>query len=185
MKETMTKRFFAPLWKCEEIESELSRLEQEGWRLDKISGFRKFEFVKATPKNATYFFTYWTRDRNMYDVEASLRREYKALPIKGNFIEFDSTDIHRILEDVDLAPYKRSRNFFLRYLVLQYVWVGLIFLALSIAMIILSNTTKELIFSSLLVACSATVFFPNLFGWIYLRKQYKKLQTSDFDERNE
>ena len=31
----------------------------------------------------------------------------------------------------------------------------------------------------------ATVFFPNLFGWIYLRKQYKKLQTSDFDERIE
>ena len=185
MKETMTKRFFAPLWKCEDIESELSRLEQEGWRLDKISGFRKFEFIKATPKNTTYFFTYWMRERDMYDYEASLRREYKALPIKGNFIEFDSAHIHRMPGDVDLAPYKRSRNFFLRYMVLQYVWVGLLFLALSIAMIILSNTTKELIFSSLLAAFSATVFFPNLFGWIYLRKQYKKLQTSDFDERNE
>ena len=52
MKETMTKRFFTPAWKCEKLESELSRLEQEGWRLDKISGFRKFEFIKATPKKA-------------------------------------------------------------------------------------------------------------------------------------
>ena len=186
MKETMVKRFFAPIWKCDEIEAELSRLEKEGWRLDKISGFRKFEFTKATPKNATYFFTYWEKSRDMYDYEASLRREYKALPVKGNFIEFfDSTHIHRIPGDVDLTPYKRSRNFFLRYLVLQYVWVGLILLALSIVTVILSNTGKELIFSSLLAACSATVFFPNLFGWIYLRKQYKKLQTSDFDERIE
>ena len=175
MKERMTKRFFAPLWKCEEIESELSRLEQEGWRLDKISGFRKFEFVKAKPKNATYFFTYWTKARNMYDYEASLRREYKALPImiKGA----NTMRIHRIPEDVDLTPYKRPRNFFLRYLVLQYVWVGLIFLVLSIAAAILSSTVAELIFPSLLAAFSATVFFPNLFGWIYLRKQYKKRQA--------
>ena len=32
MKETMVKRFFAPIWKCDEIEAELSRLEKEGWR---------------------------------------------------------------------------------------------------------------------------------------------------------
>ena len=186
MKETMTKRFFAPLWKCEDIESELSRLEQEGWRLDKISGFRKFEFVKATPKNATYFFTYWMRERDMYDYEASLRREYKALPIKGNFIEFfDSTHIHRIPGDVDLTPYKRSRNFFLRYLVLQYVWVGLLFMALSIVGILLSNTVAELVLISFSFAFWAIIFFPNLFGWIYLRKQYKKLQNSDLHERDE
>ena len=179
----MTKRFFAPLWKCEDIESALSRLEQEGWRLDKISGFRKFEFVKATPKNTTYFFTYWMRERDMYDYEASLRREYKALPImiKGA----NTMRIHRIPEDVDLTPYKRPRNFFLRYLVLQYVWGGLLFMALSIVGILLSNTVAELVLISFSFAFWAIIFFPNLFGWIYLRKQYKKLQTSDFDERNE
>jgi hypothetical protein len=185
LKETMTKRFFAPLWKCEDIESELSRLEQEGWRLDQISGFRKFEFIKATPKNTTYFFTYWMRERDMYDYEASLRREYKALPIKGNFIEFDSTHIHRIPGDVDLTPYKRSRNFFLRYLVLQYVWVGLLFMALSIVGILLSNTVAELVLISFSFAFWAIIFFPNLFGWIYLRKQYKKFQNSDLHERDE
>jgi hypothetical protein len=69
--------------------------------------------------------------------------------------------------------------------VLQYVWVGLIFLVLSIAAAILSSTVAELIFPALLAAFSATVFFPNLFGWIYLRKQYKKFQNSDLHERDE
>ena len=121
----------------------------------------------------------------MYDYEASLRREYKALPIKGNFIEFDSTHIHRIPGDVDLTPYKRSRNFFLRYLVLQYVWGGLLFMALSIAGILLSNTVAELVLISFSFAFWAIIFFLNLFGWIYLRKQYKKLQNSDLHERDE
>ncbi|MBE6666580.1 MAG: DUF2812 domain-containing protein [Ruminococcaceae bacterium] len=174
MKETMTKRFFAPVWKCDEIEAELSRLEKEGWRLDKISGFRKFEFTRATPKDATYFFTYWEKGSNMYDYEASLRREYKALPIKGFFIAGGpQTHIHRIPQDVDLAPYKRSRNFFLRYLVLQYIWVGLIFFSLSALLLIISDTVAEVIFSAFLAFIWASMFFPNFYGWIYLRKQYK------------
>ena len=72
MKETMVKRFFAPIWKCDEIEAELSRLEKEGWRLDKISGFRKFEFTKATPKDKAYFFTF-------YNGWIYLRRKYRRL----------------------------------------------------------------------------------------------------------
>ena len=179
MKETMVKRFFAPIWKCDEIEAELSRLEKEGWRLDKISGFRKFEFTKATPKNATYFFTYWEKSRDMYDYEASLRREYKALPIKGNFIEFDSTYIHRILEDVDLAPYKRSRNFFLRYLVLQYVWVGLFIFVPPAICLIFSAAIAEQIFYAVLAFIGASLFVPNLYGLIYLRRKYRRFGESE------
>ena len=178
MKETLTKRFFAPVWKCDKIESELSRMEREGWRLEQISGLRKFTFTKATPKNTTYFFTYHTRSRDMDDYEACLKREYKALPIKGNLIESDTTRIYRITEDVDLSQHKASRNFFLRYLVLQYVWIGLLFMALSIVGMILSKTALELILISVGFAFWAIIFFPNLFGWIYLRKQYAKyLQT--------
>ena len=32
----------------EEVEKELAKLEQEGWRLDRICGFRRFEFVKSS-----------------------------------------------------------------------------------------------------------------------------------------
>ena len=176
MKETMVKRFFAPIWKCDEIEAELSRLEKEGWRLDKISGFRKFEFTKATPKNATYFFTYWEKHRDMYDYEASLRREYKALSIKGSFIAGPQTHIHRIPQDVDLASYKRSRNFFLRYLVLKYVWIGLIFFSLSTICLIISDTVAEQIFSAFFAFIWASLFFPNLYGWIYLRRNVADLE---------
>ena len=176
MKETMTKRFFAPIWKCDKIESELSRLEQEGWRLDKISGLRKFEFAKATPKSATYFFTYRTRNRNMYDYEACLKREYSALPVKGIFIESDRTRIYRITKNVDLHQYKASRNFFLRYLVLQYVWLALFLFTIAIVGFMLSNTVADFIASSLIAIIGTILFFPNFFGWIYLRKQYPKYQ---------
>ena len=180
MKETMVKRFFAPIWKCDEIEAELSRLEKEGWRLDKISGFQKFEFTKATPKNATYFFTYWEKSRDMYDYEASLRREYKTLPIEGFFIESGPrTHIHRILQDVDLAPYKRSRNFFLRYLVLQYVWVGLFIFVPPAICLIFSDAIAEQIFFAVLAFIGASLFFPNLYGWIYLRRKYRRFGESE------
>ena len=53
----MKKRYLHPIWKIDEIEKELSILEQNGWRLNKIYGIRNFEFVKSKPKSAKYFFT--------------------------------------------------------------------------------------------------------------------------------
>lgn len=185
----MIKRFFAPIWKCDEMEAELSRLEKEGWRLDKISGFRKFEFKKAQPKDKAYFFTFCLKERNMIDYEFFLKREYNANEIKGSFIDFSGSSIYRMPQNADLDHCKLARNFFLRYLVLRYVWLGLFFMALSIVGIILSNTVAELVLFVLFSVFSAVLIFPHLFGWIYLRKQYKKqyekLQTSDLDKRKE
>ena len=114
----------------------------------------------------------------MYDYEAFLKKEYKALPIKGNFIEGDTTRIYRVPEDVDLSQHKASRNFFLRYLVLQYVWLGLLFMALSTVGMILSRSVAELILISFHFAVWASIFFPNFLGWIYLRKQYAKYRQT-------
>ena len=185
MKETMVKHFFAPIWKCDEIEAELSHLEKEGWRLDKISGFRKFEFTKATPKDKAYFFTFYTKDRNMFDYECFLKREYKANEIKGRFIDSLVSALYRMPQNVDLIHCTLARNFFLRYVVLQYVWMGLCFLACSVPLIILSILSilsaniAELIFSALIAFIGASLFFPNFYGWIYLRRKYRRFGESE------
>ena len=170
MKETMVKRFFAPIWKCDEIEAELSRLEKEGWRLDKISGFRKFEFTKATPKDKAYFFTFYTKDRNMFDYEYFLKREYKANEIKGRFIDVSVSSLYRMPQNVDLIHCTLARNFFLRYVVLQYVWVGLFIFVPPAICLIFSDAIAEQIFFAVLAFIGASLFFPNFYGWIYLRR---------------
>lgn len=179
MKETMVKRFFAPIWKCDEIEAELSRLEKEGWRLDKISGFRKFEFTKATPKDKAYFFTFYTKDRNMFDYEYFLKREYKANEIKGRFIDFSVSALYRMPQNVDLIHCTLARNFFLRYLVLQYVWVGLFIFVPPAICLIFSDAIAEQIFFAVLAFIGASLFFPNLYGWIYLRRKYRRFGESE------
>ena len=184
MKETMVKRFFAPIWKCDEIEAELSRLEKEGWRLDKISGFRKFEFTKATPKDKAYFFTFYTKDRNMFDYECFLKREYKANEIKGRFIDSSVYALYRMPQNVDLIHCTLARNFFLRYVVLQYVWVGLFIFVPPAICLIFSDAIAEQIFYAVLAFIGASLFFPNLYGWIYLRRKYRKFIESKQERRD-
>ena len=183
MKETMTKRFFAPIWRCDEIEAELERLENEGWRLEKISGFRNFKFVKASPKTTKYFFTCsLAKESGMIETEQLLKREYTANEISGNFIVgLHITSIYRITKEADLIPQKVYRNIYLRHLVLQYILIGLMFSFISVAGIILSCVFNEKplfdfghIFLAVVGACGIFVFVHHLFGWLYLWKQYAK-----------
>ena len=52
----MKKHFWQPIWRFEEVESELAALEQDGWRLHAVHRFRCFEFVKSHPKNTRFFY---------------------------------------------------------------------------------------------------------------------------------
>ena len=188
LKETMTKRFFAPIWKCDEIEVELERLENDGWRLEKISGFRKFMFVKASPKATKYFFTCsFVKESGMIQTEQLLKREFKATEISGNFIEgLKTTSVYRITREADLLQRKVYRNIYLRHLVLQYILIGLMFASISIACIILScvfNGKPLFDFGHIFLAAIGTfgmfVIIRYLFGWLYLRKQHAKYWSSN------
>ncbi len=182
MKETMKKRFFTPIWKCDEIESELERLEKDGWRLDKISGFRKFVFVKASPRSATYFFTCsFVKESGMINTEYILKSRYKADRIPGSFLEgLKTTTVYRTTGEVDLQQRKLYRNRYLSHLVLQYIGLGLLFLVPSVTGIILSCTLNGtpvwnaghliLLFVGI---CGAAMSLHHLAGSIYLRKQYR------------
>ena len=188
LKETMTKRFFAPIWRCDEIEAELEHLENEGWRLEKISGFRKFKFVKASPKATKYFLTCsFVKERGMIQTEQLLKREYKATEISGNFIEgLKTTSVYRITREADLLQRKVYRNIYLRHLVWQYILIGLLFSSISVAGIILSHifdgtplfSPQNIIFA-IVGICGTSSLFYHLFGWLYLRKQYAKYWNSD------
>lgn len=181
MKEVMVKRFFSPIWKCEKIESKLEQLENDGWRLNKISGLRKFQFVKSSPQTTRYFFTCsFVKESGMIQTEQLLKRQYKATKISGNFIEgLKTTSVYRITREADLLQRKVYRNIYLRHLVLQYILIGLLFSSISVAGIILSCFFNEKplfdfghIFLAAVGVLGLFVFLRYLFGWLHLRKQH-------------
>lgn len=180
MKETITKHFFSPIWKCDKIEAELEKLEKDGWRLNKISGFRKFQFVKSPPKETKYFFTFsLARDSGpgMIDTTYLLKQQHQATKIDGNFIEgLKTTSIYRITKDADLTQQKIYRNIFLRHLVMQNIWLPLFFVVLSVVCIALDNKSfwnmENICFFAVGFIGIAVIIY-NLIVLIYLRKQYK------------
>ena len=101
----MKKRFFQPVWKFEEIEKQLTSLEENGWRLDKIKGFRCFEFVKSNPKTVRYFLTYTlTREKlNMNLIENTLVQNFNANEISGTLLDgLGGTSVFRITKQEEL-----------------------------------------------------------------------------------
>ena len=120
----MKKRFFQPIWKFEEIESQLTVMEENGWRLNKIRGLRCFEFVKSTPKTVQYFFTYsLTREKlNMNLIENSLVQQFNANQIKGTLLDgLGLTSVYRITKQVELTEQANDRDIILQHYLFKKV----------------------------------------------------------------
>lgn len=109
----MIKRIFTPIWKTETIEKELSKLESEGWRLEKISGFRTFEFVSAKQKNTDYIIIFSpardSRSAIHFVMHDLLTRG--AIEIKGDFFNpMVRTAVFRITNNCDNTDIRALRD---------------------------------------------------------------------------
>ena len=136
----MKKRFFQPLWKFEEIEKQLTVLEEKGWRLNKIGGFRCFEFVKSTPKTVQYFFTYsLTREKlSMNLIEDTLVQKLNANQIKGTFMEgLGGISIFRITKQAELTEQLNDRDIILQHYLLKKVVLGIVLFFLLFAPLVI------------------------------------------------
>ncbi|MBQ8783138.1 MAG: DUF2812 domain-containing protein [Clostridia bacterium] len=181
----MKKRFLHPIWKFDEIEKELSVLEQNGWRLNKIYGIRNFEFVKSKPKSVKYFFTYSIpREKiNMYIIEDTLKQKFNATEIRGNF---GGTQIYRITKQGEVEEQIFNRNIILQhYLFKRMICCLLLLLLFSIPLImglilnpekLLNDIISQFFESVLLAFCFMLVVFGliyNIIGYVYMKSKNK------------
>ena len=138
----MKKRFFQPIWKFEEIEKQLTALEESGWRLNKIKGLRCFEFVQSKPKTVQYFLTYSiTREKlNMNIIEDSLVQNFGANQIKGTLLEgLGGTSVFRITKQEELTEQSDNRDIIIQHYLFKKVVFGIIlFFLLLLHQIVLS-----------------------------------------------
>ncbi|MBQ8783134.1 MAG: DUF2812 domain-containing protein [Clostridia bacterium] len=184
----MNKRFFHPIWKLEEIEKELSDLEENGWRLNRIHGIRNFEFVKSKTKITKYFFTYsLPRERiNMYDIENTLKQEYNATKIEGN----GTVNFYRITDDVELEQQRKDRNIILQYilrkrLILHLLLVLILLFPLVMGLVFdaekllhgICGQPFELMIISVGFVCVIGSLIYNIVGYIYMKSKNEKTKV--------
>lgn len=188
MKGTMKKRFWAPIWKCDKIEAALEQLEKDGWRLESISGFRKFTFLKADSGFSSYFITCsLAKEHGMAFTECLLEKQFKATKIKGSFIEgLKTISVFRIAHDADLTQRKVYRNRYFCHLVLQYFLISLFFSilpAIGIAVSYVWGKRPDFDIIHIIYTFISSVGILSalyyLSGWIYLQKQYCKYVTQN------
>lgn len=183
----MKKRFFQPIWKFEEIEKQLTALEENGWRLDKIKGFRCFEFVKSKPKTVQYFLTYSiTREKlNMNIIENSLVQNFGANQIKGTLLEgLGGTSVFRITKQAELTEQSDNRDIIIQHYLFKKVVFGIIlFFFLFVPLVIgaVINIEKfledlNIFYMVLLSFCFLSIIcyvVYNLVGLVYQNKKLK------------
>lgn len=76
------KLFIFPVWQCDKLDTYLSGMENNGYRLIGTSWLGFMRFQKSAPKKVRYFTTYTClRKRSMNGIEDVLRSVYKANPV--------------------------------------------------------------------------------------------------------
>ncbi|MBQ8860622.1 MAG: DUF2812 domain-containing protein [Ruminococcus sp.] len=174
----MKKRYFYPIWKLDELDNELSKMEQNGFRLDKVSHFRTFHFVKSKPRDVQYFTTYtFVRERGMATTEQSLK-EKGANRISASLDGWGLANIFRITNSINLKEKLEWRNIYLQHVVYQKFLIPLCFCIFSLTCTFLQMYLHGLnpiidIISILITTVSAIFTIYNLYGLIFLKKQYK------------
>lgn len=85
----MRKFIFFPLWRIEELEQELEKMEMNGYRLTDVKYSYWFTFKESRSKEMCYFLSYKSfRGSSLGSVEYSLESKHKALLIDAEFCYF-------------------------------------------------------------------------------------------------
>lgn len=180
----MIKKFmFFPLWKVDELENELNKLECQGWRLVKIK-FMLFYFVKSNSKDTAYIVTYNMHNDfkpNMYEYEHMLLSEYYADKISSGNISYS---IFRITgKNRDFKDLIEYRNKYFQHILFQYI-IGLFvlllfFLALIIVPIVFHGITIlcDIIFTLFCEIILLLLTIYCIYGYIKQRKKAKDYGT--------
>ncbi len=185
----MKKFFFFPLWKIEKLEEELSKLEQKGWRLDRLSPFNCFHFVEAAAKDTSYFFTYkLIKENGMADIEHFLKSKHSANPVPGTPAAsiLHSVYVYRIVSCADLEKPRFYRNIYLQHLVCQKILLGMFMpilcsLLLTIQLFSGRISAKDIpqwIFLGVVTLLSLAYCGYQFYGLCRLKQQYKKMHIS-------
>lgn len=103
------KKFACPVWQCGKLDSYLSLMESNGYRLVSTSWFGLMYFRKTTHKTVRYFCTYTClKDRSMNGIEDELRSKYRANPIPTSV---GTRQIHRLTDvTADLTGLEELRQ---------------------------------------------------------------------------
>ena len=99
------------------------------WILDKIKGFRCFEFVKSKPKTVQYFLTYSiTREKlNMNLIENTLVQKFNGNEIRGTLLDgLGGTSVFRITKQADLTEQLNNRDIILQHYLFEKIVLGII-----------------------------------------------------------
>lgn len=180
----MIKRFFVPIWKIDKVENELAILESNGFRLNRISGLCRYEFVPCSPKNASYYFTI-----NLVKENLMMNAKQSILQNNGNKINGSlyfglcSTDVYRFTKGYDITQYNESRRASIFSVLKTRLWLNAFIIITSLFCLTADLITKgfpinsfkrfELIIILLIVIVSIIFFVYNMRGMAFLKKTSK------------
>lgn len=128
------KLYLCPVWKCDHLDSFLSSMEKEGYRLVGTSWFGLMYFQKSAPKTVRYFCTYpCLKNLSMNGIENELRSKYRANPIPTGI---GTRQIHRITDiDANLTELNELRRKSLLRVILERLFFAVL---LPIAVVVIA-----------------------------------------------
>ena len=166
------KFFVYPVWNFDKIESFLSKMEKQGYKVEKRRFSYFFKFKKANSKDVRYLLTYSPLGGSisMNNLEMQLKNKYMAnIIIKGSF---EAPAVYRISDTTnDISDVKIERNCILCDICKNKIfWSGLFVACIGLMCGLFKiNAQKDLISCAMFLAPIIAYFFYNLVGFLMLK----------------
>ena len=166
----MRKFIYFPLWNINKIENILRDKENQGFKLMGVKFSSLFYFKKSIPKDVEYVLTYNFVKSNkaaMHEWQRKLISEYGAQEIPCINCDYH---LCRITKPVDLTEFKKYRCHYMKYVLLQYLLMILVFVLSGIFLFVttmLGDTGIGVkIISSTYLSITIIALFYIVYGYI-------------------